>query len=181
MDNEQNHHPQTINSSLPLERSSASSSEAQKGATIAVLLTKLAVHYYRPDFTEGQAKSLIRDMIEDLAMFSLGEIDASIKAYRRDPASRFFPTSGQLRGPILEARKETAPRRREPEGEIPIDRRPSMWWSRAPILWKPHWQASEIPEDHRAAFHARLKAKRAAGAPGWSQAEFAGLARKYAK
>jgi hypothetical protein len=171
--------PQTINSSLPQHRSSESSSEAQKGATIAILLTKLAVHYYRPDFTEGQAKSLIRDMVEDLSAFALGEIDASIKAYRRGAENRFFPTSGQLRAPILEARREQALSSKIICQEIPTDRRPCMWWTQAPILWRPHWQTSDIPEDHRVAFHARLRAKRAAGVPGWSQAEFAGLARKH--
>lgn len=172
---------QTINSSLPQERSSVSSSEAQKGATIAVLLTKLAVHYYRPDFTEGQAKSLIRDMVEDLSMFTLGEIDGSIKAYRRDGNNRFFPTSGQLRAPILEARKERAQDARISNKDIPTDRRPLMWWAQAPTLWLPHWQASEVPKDHQPAFYRRLAANRKDGLDGWGENDFYRLHRKWNK
>src|SRR3954466_2645273 len=66
---EQNHRPHTINSSLALQRSSESNSrkDPQKTATIALLLSRLAVHFYRPDFTEGQARSMIGDMVGDLS------------------------------------------------------------------------------------------------------------------
>lgn len=120
---------------------------------MAVLLTRLAVHYYRPDFTEGQAKMLIRDMVEDLAEFSVSEVDWSIKEYRRDPGNRYFPTSGQLRAPILEARREARQASRISDKPM-AESRPLMWWYQARRLWKPHWREADIPSFARAAYDA---------------------------
>jgi len=106
----------------------------------------LAVHYYRPDFTEGQAKSLIRDMVEDLSMFTLGEIDASIKAYRRDGANRFFPTSGQLRTPILQASAERAKDSRISDKALPSETRPIMWWMLPRKCWNADWREQDAPD-----------------------------------
>lgn len=127
---------------------------------IAVLLTRLAVHYYRPDFTEGQAKSLIRDMVEDLSMFGIGEIEASIKAYRRNAENRFFPTSGQLREPILAARKDTRDAARISDRPL-SESRPLLWWYLSKRLWKAHWLESDIPQHARPAYEAWKRAKAA--------------------
>jgi hypothetical protein len=71
-----------------------------KDAAILVLLGKLAVHYWRPDFTPGQARQLYADYVEDLREYSLRDINNAILKYRRDAESKFFPTCGQLVGII---------------------------------------------------------------------------------
>jgi len=82
----------TIHTSLPQHRSSGNSEEPKKRATIMVLLAKLAVHYYRPDFTEGQAKSLISDMVHDLVEFDVPEVELAIREYQPQTASeRYAP------------------------------------------------------------------------------------------
>lgn len=138
---------QTISSSLPQHRSSETTSDPQKAATIAVLLTRLAVHYYRPDFTEGQAKSLIRDMVEDLSAYGVSEIDQAIKDYRRNGLNRFFPTSGQLLAPILERRKELHQDAKISSKPLPNESRPLMWWMLPRKLWKQNWREADAPDD----------------------------------
>lgn len=145
-----------------------------------MLLSKLAVHYYRPDFTEGQAKSLISDMVEDLAEFAVHEVDVAIKAYRRDAKNRFFPTSGALRGIILEARKDRHESEKVSAKPLPKDCRPIMWWALPPYLWKAHWRETDIPIDEISAYQRRKTAKQKAGEPGWAEDDSGGLARKYA-
>lgn len=119
-------------------------------------------------------------MVEDLSSFQLGEIDASIKAYRRNGENRFFPTSGQLMAPIQAARKERARDAKLSNREIPKDLRPSMWWTQMPYLWKSGWRVEDIPKDHQAAFHARVAYKRRMNAEGWGEHDFYGLERKWA-
>lgn len=146
-------------------------------------LMSLSVHYYRPDFTEGQARVLIRDMLEDLAEFTPEQVDAAIRSYRRDPKSKFFPTSGQLIEKATQARKEQveadkAARSRKAIPEFG-DSRPLMWWTQAPYLWKPHWKEADIPAEWRDSFRRRLAAKRREGAEYWGENDFYGLHRKY--
>jgi len=126
-----------------------------------VLLAKLAVHYYRPDFTEGQAKSLISDMVHDLVEFDVPEVELAIREYRQDAHNRFFPTSGALRAPILAGRKERAEAEKISRKPLPNDTRPIMWWCLPEVLWKPHWHESDIPIDHVKAYQMRKDRKAA--------------------
>jgi hypothetical protein len=158
--------PHTISSSTPPHRSFGSSRpEPQKASVIAVLLSRLAVHFYRPDFTENQAKSLILDMVEDLGEFAVCDVETAIREYRRDPEARFFPRSGELCKRCYQARyeREQADKRAattpEPPGEHhPVAQRgpefgefrPLMWWGLPKALWKPHWRDEEIPDEWRA-------------------------------
>lgn len=125
------------------------------------MLSKLAVHYYRPDFTEAQAKSLISDMVEDLSDFAVHEVESAIRAYRRDANNKFFPTSGALREPILDERKEQRHLERIGKRPLPTDPRPIMWWMLPEQLWKPHWRETDIPIEWIAAFQKRRERKAA--------------------
>lgn len=62
-----------------------------------MLLGKLALVYWRPDFQPGQAKQLYLQYVDDLREFPMSEIVAAVEAYRRDGGNRFFPTPGDLR------------------------------------------------------------------------------------
>jgi len=115
---------------------------------VVMALSKLAVHYYRPDFTEGQAKSLISDMVGDLGEFSVGEIEAAIAAYRQAPPSagkaKYFPDSGTLRKLASDERAH-----RRAVAAAPVQAvwpgRPLMWWMRAKQLWHPSWIENDVP------------------------------------
>lgn len=147
IDKENNLH--TIGSLPPVSRSSTTLSEryeVARQAHVTTALVGLAVHYYRPDFSEGQARVLIRDMLEDLAEFSVPDVEAAVKAYRRDANSKFFPTSGQLRKLAREARAETRDMTRHKINFEFGDSRPLMWWCQSKALWKKHWREDEIPE-----------------------------------
>lgn len=142
----------TINSSMPQRLSSPTNSrkDPQKTATIALLLSRLAVHFYRPDFTEAQAKSMISDMVGDLADLAVCDIEKAIEAYRKTafPMGKFkpFPDSGTLRklaADELKRRAELGMRgRKRTEWDPP---RANMWWVQDRPLWQPHWRETEVP------------------------------------
>lgn len=67
-----------------------------KDEAILALLGKLALHYWRPDFTPGQARQVYADYVYDLGPFALSDIAAAINEYRQTGANRFFPSSGAL-------------------------------------------------------------------------------------
>lgn len=69
---------------------------ASKDEAILAILARLALHYWRPDFTPGQARQLYRDYLDDLRDFAVVDINRAIQVYRRDGANRFFPTTGQI-------------------------------------------------------------------------------------
>jgi hypothetical protein len=143
----------TINSSLPRHRTSLTelTMDRQAQASVALRLAQLAVHYYRPDFSELQVKFLIGDMVGDLSEFSVPDVEIAITAYRRDPNSKFFPTSGQLRKLASDARKDRleAASHRSTRSEFG-DSRPILWWTLPRTLWNPAWRAEDVPADHRA-------------------------------
>ncbi len=68
-----------------------------KDEAILALLGRLALVYWRPDFTPSQAKQLYQQYLEDLREFPMAEIAQAIQKYRRDGANTFFPAPGQLR------------------------------------------------------------------------------------
>lgn len=63
----------------------------------AVCLGKLALHYWRPDFTPEQAKQMYGDFVTDLDGVTAQELADACQEWRLDPLNRFFPTPGQLR------------------------------------------------------------------------------------
>lgn len=65
-------------------------------ADIAALLAKLALHYWRPNFTDQQAKQLYMDYIGDLKIYPLDVIDQAVGVYRRNAKNKWFPKSGEL-------------------------------------------------------------------------------------
>lgn len=71
-----------------------------KDQAILVLLGKLAVHYWRPDFGPGQARQLYADYVHDLRDYAFSDINDAIVKYRRDQNAKFYPTVGQLVGII---------------------------------------------------------------------------------
>lgn len=131
------------------------------------MLSMLALNYYRPSFTEGQARQLINTMISDLEEFPLPEIDMAIKLYRQQPAApgkdKFFPDISVLRNIIMVGQRERAALDRDQKGKPKIyqESRPLMWWFHRKRFWKPHWREEDIPEDRREQYET-IKAKRAA-------------------
>lgn len=138
----------TINSSLLVSRSSENTkAEPQKETALTMLLMRLAVHYYRADFNQQQATSLIRDMVEDLGNYVVQEVDAAIRAYRLDAKERYFPRSGQLKAIIERHHAEGSmgcygPKLKPEFG----DSRPIRWWLLPRQFWQPHWRVGDIPE-----------------------------------
>lgn len=59
-------------------------------------LSRLALHYWRPDFTPKEAAKLNADYLEDLRGITVGELMAACKEWRRNADNRFYPTSGQM-------------------------------------------------------------------------------------
>lgn len=101
-------------------------------------------------------------MVEDLAEFPVCEVEAAIKAYRRDVANKFFPTSGALRGIIQEARKDRDHAAKVSSKPLPTDSRPHFWWAMPEQLWKPHWREEDIPLEWVRSYQIR-KEKKAKG------------------
>ncbi len=63
---------------------------------MATMMAKNSLMFWRPDFSPNQAKSICGMYFEDLQQFAAAVVDEAFKRHRRDPESRFFPTSGQL-------------------------------------------------------------------------------------
>lgn len=111
MDNSRDGKPRSINIWLDSLRSTAGTARsmteaeqaaaAQKDDAILAVLAKLAMIYWRPDFTPGQAKHLYAQYLDDLREFAFADIVEAAQKYRRDAANKFFPLPGQLRGLIL--------------------------------------------------------------------------------
>lgn len=66
-----------------------------------MLLGKLALVYWRPDFTPGQAKQLYAQYLDDLRPFAFADVAEAIETYRQNGENKFFPTPGQLRAIIV--------------------------------------------------------------------------------
>lgn len=94
----------SLSSSMKREADSgAGEARESKAAAIMALLGKLALHYWRPDFTPGQAKQVYADYVEHLLPYPMVEIAASIKCYQASPDSNFYPSIGRLLQPMTSA------------------------------------------------------------------------------
>src|ERR1700733_2885024 len=89
------HLPQHTKTSLP-EPFLPSPNAQQRDIEIAALLTKLALHYWRPSFTPAQVKLVLRDFLHDLAPFRCDTVAKACEAYPTAPDSKFFPHPGAL-------------------------------------------------------------------------------------
>lgn len=98
----------------PLSCSGRDKAILAKDAVILAKLNELALLYWRPDFTPAQAKIVQAQYLDDLRDFAVKDIDHAIKTYRRDPANKFFPHPGALRG-ILAT--------------------PPAWWAKGQNTW----------------------------------------------
>lgn len=72
------------------------------------MLVKLSAHYWRPDFSEGQARQLIADFIDALTPYSLEDIERAVKLYYTNPGNKFFPHPGALIG-LIRPQEDKAP------------------------------------------------------------------------
>lgn len=123
--------------------------EAERNKQIAAALSRLALHYWRPDFTPSQAALLIEDFLDDLKDFSVQQVINACAEYRRDGSNKFFPTPGAL----MEA--------------VQPDREPSPWNIapyRAPRLESPRKPLRSVSEILRDAGFEREAAKYEAAA-----------------
>lgn len=71
-------------------------------------LSRLALHYWRPDFNPKEAAKLNADYLEDLRGITVEELKAACRTWRRNPDNRFYPTSGQLLELVKDALSERA-------------------------------------------------------------------------
>jgi hypothetical protein len=92
---------------------------------------------------------MIADYVLDLAEFAICDVEDACKAYRKDPASEFFPKPGQLFKLASVARRDrnAAEKFAETRGRIPEekDQRPILWWMQSTKCWPRHWRESEVP------------------------------------
>lgn len=94
---------ESLRSSLSAGKSQAEiSARQQKDEAILIQLARLALMYWRPDFTPGQAKQLYEMYLDDLSVYSFYDITKACEKFRQNADNKFFPTSGQLRGLIEE-------------------------------------------------------------------------------
>ena len=130
--------------------------DAAKRSAVLMLLARLALVYWRPDFTAEQAKLMYSDYADDLAEFSFEAIEYAVRMYRRDGANKFFPTPGQLCEIANAFRTEQARARpyTDPLADTdPAERaralrcrsRPILWWYQRRELWNADWHERDIP------------------------------------
>lgn len=112
------------------------------------MLLRLAVTYYRPDFTEMQAKVLIADYLLDLAEFEPSDVETAISNYRRMPAAEYFPKPGILFRLSDGARTMRQAREKPTQAVRSQTRtsRPIMWWLLPRKVWKPEWREQDAPD-----------------------------------
>jgi hypothetical protein len=140
----------------------------------------LAVHFYRPDFSEGMARVLIRDMLEDLHEFTTPQVQEACRQWRRDANSKFFPTIGQLRKLASEARTEerhAAEHMARGGRKFEFgDPRPFGWEYQRKRFWKPHWRVSDLDKagdpDRRARYDRWLERVKAGNVKGHNADEY---------
>jgi len=62
----------------------------------AAILSRLALHYWRPDFSPEQARMLMADYLDDLVEVSPNQLERACMEFRKKPESTFFPKIGEL-------------------------------------------------------------------------------------
>lgn len=105
---------------MPSAPTSQQTTQPSERKQIAAILARLALHFWRPDFTPEQARMVIEDYLDDLRGYSPTQIERACMQFRKRPDSTFFPKSGQLLG-ILGADRELDP----PRSRLPTWRAPA--------------------------------------------------------
>lgn len=158
--------PPTINSSPEdsprskslLDEKSIKAEYERRAAAIATSISRLALHYWRPDLAERHAKLVVQDFIEDLSEFSTEAVEDACRAYRRDPGSKHFPKPGELRSLAAEAQTTRFNSTSASTASSRINDlcfRPALWWLHPENHWKTHWKPDDIPEPDRTAWYRR--------------------------
>lgn len=80
------------------EAQSSQQRNSTESTEISAILSKLALHYWRPGFSPSQVKLLLGDFLNDLQGYSAKDIAWACATYRQNPENQFYPTSGQLLG-----------------------------------------------------------------------------------
>lgn len=62
----------------------------------AETLSRLALHYWRPDFAPGDAAKLNADYLHDLQGVTAEELKEACREWRTDPLNKFYPKVGEL-------------------------------------------------------------------------------------
>lgn len=96
MDDPKNQLPMTTSSKGPVSSSRLSPENPNWVAAVTATLARLALHYWRPDFTDKQAALLISDYIRDLEGYSVIQVERACMVFRKGPENKFFPRSGEL-------------------------------------------------------------------------------------
>lgn len=65
-------------------------------AEISVMLGRLSLHYWRPNFTEEKNALIVDDYCRDLHGVTVQELADAIEQYRKKIGERYFPTIAQL-------------------------------------------------------------------------------------
>lgn len=145
------------------------------------MLYRLIPHFPRIDLTQEQITSKFRDMTEDLAPYTLPEIDVAIRQFRTDPKNKFYPGSGALIDLILRERRDRRDMARAPgtPGRTPFefgDSRPSAWEYQRKRFWASHWSADDLNKardpERRARYDAWLKRVKAGELPQYNPSEY---------
>lgn len=69
---------------------------------LAIELGKLALHFWRPDRSQSQWKTLLKDYLEDLSEFPLDHIQEVCKEWRR--TKKWWPKVSEFRERLVEKR-----------------------------------------------------------------------------
>lgn len=111
---------------------------------VSAILARLALHYWRPDFTPEQTKLLISDYLDDLWPYSLPQIERACKEFRMDGDNKFFPKSGELIELMKEKFTQTCGTRLQRFEGFPVLKGPPATKSVADILRENgHFAAAE--------------------------------------
>lgn len=116
------------------------------------LLAKLAAHpQFAPwgETSEVQFQSMAVDIVNDLAEFSLIEIESGIIGYRNNPRSKGFPSPGMLKELCQRARTARQEASRPSLKATVHAARPICWWMKSRRLWRPEWREDEVPSGEK--------------------------------
>ncbi|MBI3678034.1 MAG: hypothetical protein HY243_15605 [Proteobacteria bacterium] len=79
-----------------IEEARAKAGPALTQAQLAAQLGRLALHYWRPDFTAEHVKLMLADFFADLNGATESHVIEACARYRRNAKNAYFPTPGKL-------------------------------------------------------------------------------------
>lgn len=81
---------------------------------VAAILARLSFHYWRPDYSQEQARMVMEDYLNDLEHISPASVEKACAEYRKKPDSKFFPKVGEILDLIAGPKWLQEPERRLP-------------------------------------------------------------------